>query len=380
MTTATAGTSSETGDKMVESTDNVIQSVNGQAVNSKGQHSTPSGDEDAIDWDYLNFEASEMHLLGSSLIDSSLSYQYESPESMMPNELLPPRSNTGILDTCHSTLASPNGLLLSEQASRDKGECAVAGSRQSYSELLCCIPMKDPISNFTANIVMQMLCAFPQMMLRRETFPPFIHGHWHCTESGSVAPLPKPLVSCMGLAQVFASYNVDTRPFLWEKIREEQCSSADKAYRRQFSKHDHLAAIQALLIYIMMRVVDCSKTDLDLNLELLITYQGLCDNFKDVCKEPFYQHERACLSSSWEDWVFAESRRRTAIVWLLMTQMIHIKIGVPCDSFPSFRDVPLSSPKSLWEARTRSQWEKEYRIYKDSPVGGLDVFGDLYDA
>ncbi|CAI6088015.1 unnamed protein product [Clonostachys chloroleuca] len=381
MTIEAAGTFGETGDKMAESTDHVTQAINAQAVNSKGQLFTPRGDEDAIDWDYLNFETSEMPLLGSSLVDSSLAYsQYESPESMMLNELPPPGSNTGIISTCPSTAASSKGLLLSEQASRGKDECAITGSRQSYSQLLCCISMKDPISNFTANIVMQTLCAFPQMMLRRETFPPFIHGHWHGTESDSAGSLPKPLVSCMGLAQVFASHNVDTRPFLWEKIREEQRSSADKAYRRQFSKHDHLAAIQTLLIYIMMRVMDCSKTDLDLNLELLITYQGLCDNFKDVCKEPFYQHERACLSSSWEDWVFAESRRRTAVVWLLMTQIIHIKIGVPCDSFPSFRDVPLSAPKSLWEARTRSQWEKEYKFFKDSPVRGLDVFGDLYDA
>ncbi|CAG9984211.1 unnamed protein product [Clonostachys byssicola] len=381
MTTERAGTSSGTGDGMAESMNDRIQSINTQAVNSKGQLSTPSGDEDAINWNYLNFEASEIPVLGSSLVDSCLSYaEYESPDSMMLNELPPPISNTGITNTCRSTPAPLKGLMLSKRASCDRDESAVTGSLQSYSELLGCISMRDPISKFTANIVMQTLCAFPQMMLRRETFPSFIHGHWHCTESDSAAPLPKPLVSCMGLAQVFASHNADTRPFLWEKIREEQRSSADKAYRRQFSKHDHLAAIQALLIYIMMRVVDCSKTDLDLNLELLITYQGLCDNFKDVCKEPFYQHERVCPSSSWEDWVFAESRRRTAIIWLLMTQMIHIKIGVPCDSFPSFRDVPLSSPKSLWEARTRLQWENEYKFYKDSPVGGLDVFGDLYDA
>lgn len=67
-------------------------------------------------------------------------------------------------------------------------------------------------------------------------------------------------------------------------------------------------------------------------------------------------------------------------MWLLITQMVHIKIGVPCDSFASFRDVPLSSPKMLWEAKTRSEWEKEYEVYKAMPRMGLDVFGDLYDA
>lgn len=67
-------------------------------------------------------------------------------------------------------------------------------------------------------------------------------------------------------------------------------------------------------------------------------------------------------------------------MWLLVTQMVQIKIGVPCDRFTSFRDVPLSSPKSLWEAKTRSAWEAEYGVYKTMPRMGLDVFGDLYDA
>lgn len=60
--------------------------------------------------------------------------------------------------------------------------------------------------------------------------------------------------------------------------------------------------------------------------------------------------------------------------------MVHIKIGVPCDTFTSFRDIPLSSPKSLWDARTRSAWESEYEVYKTMPRMGLDDFGDLYDA
>ena len=74
------------------------------------------------------------------------------------------------------------------------------------------------------------------------------------------------------------------------------------------------------------------------------------------------------------------TNNRTAIVWLLITQMVHIKIGVPCDSFTSFRDVPLSSPRQLWEVKAREAWEKEYELYSTMPRMGLDVFGDLYDA
>jgi hypothetical protein len=39
------------------------------------------------------------------------------------------------------------------------------------------------------------------------------------------------------------------------------------------SKFDLLAAIQAQLIYIMMRVIDDSEAEPDLNFKILVTYQ-----------------------------------------------------------------------------------------------------------
>jgi hypothetical protein len=101
-------------------------------------------------------------------------------------------------------------------------------SERPQSDFLSPIPMPDPASNCAAVVVMQMLRAFPQMMLRRETFPPFIHGHWYCPSDSTDSPLPKPLVSCMGIAQVFASRNLDTRPFLWLMVQGEQRSAAAK--------------------------------------------------------------------------------------------------------------------------------------------------------
>lgn len=90
------------------------------------------------------------------------------------------------------------------------------------------IPMLDPVSNCTANVVMQMLRAFPHMMTRRETFPPFIHGHWCYSSSPTSSALPTPLVNCMGISQVFTSHNLETRPFLWRTIQWEQRSAVEK--------------------------------------------------------------------------------------------------------------------------------------------------------
>lgn len=103
-------------------------------------------------------------------------------------------------------------------------------SEQPDSSFLSQISMSDPIAHCTANVVMRMLRAFPQMMLRRETFPPFVHAHWHrhSHDNSTESALPTPLVSCMGIAQVFASQNLETRPFLWRSIQMEQRSAAEK--------------------------------------------------------------------------------------------------------------------------------------------------------
>lgn len=127
---------------------------------------------------------------------------------------------------------SPAELPWITQCPMDDSLTALTGSTyvadQPVTDYLVRVPMVDPVSKVTANIVMQMLCAFPQGMLRRETFPPFLHPHWSCTSGATESTLPEPLVNCMGLAQVFASHNPDTRPFLWHSVKAEQRSLATK--------------------------------------------------------------------------------------------------------------------------------------------------------
>lgn len=67
-------------------------------------------------------------------------------------------------------------------------------------------------------------------------------------------------------------------------------------------------------------------------------------------------------------------------MWFLIAQTIHISTGVSCDTISGFQELPLCSPKSLWEARTRSTWQTEYGVYQSMSRNGLDVFGDLIQA
>lgn len=60
--------------------------------------------------------------------------------------------------------------------------------------------------------------------------------------------------------------------------------------------------------------------------------------------------------------------------------MVYIKIGVPCHTCEIYREIPLPSPRGLWEARTRSSWQSEYEVYKTMPRGEIENFGELIDA
>jgi hypothetical protein len=148
------------------------------------------------------------------------------------------------------------------------------------------------------------------------------------------------------------------------------------------SKEDVLAAVQAQLIYIIMRVaVGDAQKSAECNLQMLVTFQILCEHFTKLCEEPFCLPEKWSPRSTWNDWVFAESRRRTACVWFLISRVVSIKTGIPCDAIESYRTLPLPCPETLWEASTRDAWVSEYDVYGAiTPHAGLNSFGSLIES
>jgi hypothetical protein len=120
--------------------------------------------------------------------------------------------------------------------------------------------------------------------------------------------------------------------------------------------------------------------------------------FKEVHVGPIGPSELSVPSSTWEDWIFAESQRRyfcvfyhylvrflislfrLANLWFLIGCVICVKTGIPCDPSQTFRFLSLPSLKSLWEAPTQSAWEVEYEASHDLQMSGLVTVGDLIDV
>lgn len=72
-----------------------------------------------------------------------------------------------------------------------------------------------------ATLIIQILSSFPAMMLRKETFPPFIHPRSFSTVPGKDSDMPEALANCMSLAQLFKIRTKENSRFLWKSIRLE---------------------------------------------------------------------------------------------------------------------------------------------------------------
>ncbi|KAK4539339.1 hypothetical protein LTR36_000770 [Oleoguttula mirabilis] len=131
------------------------------------------------------------------------------------------------------------------------------------TKALTALHAAEPIAQQSARLILQALCAIPEQMSRRETFPAFIHPHW---ESPA---LPESLAICMRIAQMFASRTPDITPFIWRTILAEQRHVMEQL--PTLSKLDVHAASQAHMVYLIMRVVDGVAEDVAWNQEMTLS-------------------------------------------------------------------------------------------------------------
>ena len=220
----------------------------------------------------------------------------------------------------------------------------------------------------SADLIVEALYAIPDQMLRRETFPPFIHPHW------SHSALPEPLAVCMHLASTYSSRSSELRPFLWRTILTEQRRAIERI--DTLSDREILAQVQAGIVYLTMRLVDQAMHDLEWTREMLTLQNDLCTRFLDNNESSFCNSEEAHPSLTWEDWIYAESRRRTSLIWFLITRTIVIMPKTECHTTISPETLPLPAPQMQWQAQTREAWLEELGT-EDSV---MTTFGSLVNV
>ncbi|KAF4987992.1 hypothetical protein FGRMN_10040 [Fusarium graminum] len=220
-----------------------------------------------------------------------------------------------------------------------------------------------------SRVIMQTLYAYPQMMLRRQTFPPFIHPHWHEKR------LPDTLGNCMSIAQLFAARTPETQPFLWRMIDAEEEHFREKLHLMS-PREVHLC-LQVMIIYMMMTMSESGVEGTERAPRLFETTELIGLRFLDLTGN-YYTSDQTEPSSTWEDWIFAESRRRMSCLWLIISCVITIESGKICDGCSALDTLALPSSKTLWEARSLEEWQTEKAFYDMS--NPLATLGELVEA
>ncbi|CAF3506718.1 unnamed protein product [Fusarium graminearum] len=220
-----------------------------------------------------------------------------------------------------------------------------------------------------SRIVMQMLYSYPRMMLRRQTFPPFIHPHWHQEH------LPEALGNCMSIARLFESRTPETVSFLWKTIIAEQTRFREKL--GTFTPREVHLCLQVMIIYLIMAMTDSGTENRERVATLFETVELIGSRFLDLAGS-YSTSEAAEPNTTWEVWIFAESRRRMSCLWLIISCVITIENGQTHSRCDELENLALPSSKMLWEARTLDEWQMEKNIFDAGSVAM--TLGELVNA
>ncbi|KAN0093595.1 hypothetical protein V8E51_016779 [Hyaloscypha variabilis] len=212
---------------------------------------------------------------------------------------------------------------------------------------------------------MSILKSFPGMLCANNgALPPFIHPKARASVVGQtdledIEKLPEPLAICSSIVRMYLARSPGNLAFIWRTIQSESVRIEDEY--RFYDAWNTLASIQAMTIYLILGLLDDSEHSADGNvlMPILNTTKSMADTLRPsgwLCTEDV-PHELP----AWEEWVQAESLRRTAVILVLIIHIFNIEHAPGLPQCGGLADVPLPSSKKLWRASDRASWEVEYR-------------------
>ncbi|KAF2122992.1 hypothetical protein BDV96DRAFT_639543 [Lophiotrema nucula] len=243
------------------------------------------------------------------------------------------------------------------------GSAKPAGSIQNYklphtpipispSTTIRSLVQKPKLHAGPQRMILHTLRSYPLMMLRHNTLPPFIHPRLISTdfEEGKM----EPLANCVSLVHMISSGVQGSRKLFWKNVRlecERLCAEI-----LTLSKWELVTAMQALSIYILIRL-DEGETD-DNNYDYLLLATVIAQQL--ACVDIVKGHKCGqAFNRDWKHWIFEESRRRLAIIYRVVAMLFYFEPAAMCELQTDLVLAPLPGKKQLWEANDESVWLTE---------------------
>ncbi|KNG85755.1 hypothetical protein ANOM_005732 [Aspergillus nomiae NRRL 13137] len=227
-----------------------------------------------------------------------------------------------------------------------------------------------------AKLILHNLKSYSQMMLAHNMFPPFIHPAM--VSSDICNPDFEPLANCIDLVHMIGSGIQASRRLFWKNVRMECERFCDEHLK--LNKWELLAAMQALSIYIIIRLDEGETEYNNFDLLLLKTITALSKQLSgsELTKNVTFALHNSDPNNSWKEWTFEESRRRLCVIYRVVNMLVYFEPAAMCGLQTDLIIAPLPAKKQLWEAGNELVWkaesEKEPGI--QTPFG-LAANGDL---
>ncbi|RYP48886.1 hypothetical protein DL768_005310 [Monosporascus sp. mg162] len=168
------------------------------------------------------------------------------------------------------------------------------------------------------------------------------------------------------------------KSLIWGLARIEQERLLNEHY--SFSKWEVLEALQSLVVYILLRIIEGRQNYTDFDTQLLASINAMCDHITTRFGMLISSDELKGQMILWKDWVFFESRRRTATAVLIINSIVHVQIKTPSPVMPEYSYSPAPSPMTLWHAENETDWAVDYAEYlHKNAMHGMLKNGDLVE-
>ncbi|KAH4091103.1 hypothetical protein HBH46_188330 [Parastagonospora nodorum] len=219
----------------------------------------------------------------------------------------------------------------------------------------------------TSMLMLRLLTTYPLMLRDPHSPPPFIHPSFLADQESKTM---ESLTTCVSLIQMLESGGSAGRRLVWKNIRLE-CERLQLQWS-DLDAWELLSSMQALLAYMLLRLDEGETEHNNFDTLLLTTAWVIgcamnCKIGNFNCTSP----TGMSYGTTYRDWVFEESRRRTSLTFSIMRMLFSTEPAGACFMTDGFILAPLPAQKHLWEARDEFEWTKAKR----QDTRGDSVFG-----
>ncbi|OQD78039.1 hypothetical protein PENANT_c094G01087 [Penicillium antarcticum] len=218
---------------------------------------------------------------------------------------------------------------------------------------------------------LQSLKSFPQSFARsRKT--PFIHQRLYDTY------LPNAIQDAFTVSTAYCTKTAETEDMTL-RILEARSMSLVEQVHQTTSLEELLASVQALILFHIIQLFDGDIRQRAIAERNMVTLRSWTARLHD-------QAEDISQVSSWQEWIFVESIRRTVILSGLTDSLYSSLRNGYCANVKELSMLPFTSTSGLWHITTNAAWlisqsESDVVLYGDFSMAWENgrVLGELDD-